>query len=260
MNAFKTIIKRVVRKEHWCFMSWYRHHFGLLPTIWAYHYLLFHKGLSRAPNKFNGCPIFLRPGTADQEVYHQIFSKEDYRLNLGNPLNIVDAGAHIGISAVFFAYRYPEAKIIAIEPELSNFNLLLKNVRGYHNVKPVHAGLWNKNSFLTIEDTNVESWAFRVSEDLIEKKIPAISIRDILAVFDLANIDVLKMDIEGSEIEVLNSSDEWIDHVGTLIIELHDRFRPGCSEALRRALSGHSYEKYRSGENVVITRLKRMPS
>lgn len=71
-------------------------------------------------------------------------------------------------------------------------------------------------------------------------------------------IDVLKIDIEGSEIEVLNHSKAWIDAVKTLIIELHDRFRPGCAEALQKAFSSHTYDKSRSGENIVMTNIKRI--
>jgi hypothetical protein len=66
---------------------------------------------------------------------------------------------------------------------------------------------------------------------------------------------VLKIDIEGSEIEVLNDSKTWLGSVKTLVIELHDRFRAGCTEALTLALQNFSYDEKRSGENIVITNI-----
>jgi hypothetical protein len=60
------------------------------------------------------------------------------------------------------------------------------------------------------------------------------------------------MDIEGSEREVLIKSDAWIERVKILIVELHDRYVPGCSEALDDILKDRGFEKIESGEKVVI--------
>ncbi len=105
---------------------------------------------------------------------------------------------------------------------------------------------------------NAPAWSFRVSEDPSGRGIPGVGIRDVLSDFNVSQIDVLKMDIEGSELEVLNAHGSWIDSVMALIIELHDRFQSGCSEALARAIGAHSYDRSRSGESMVITNLKRI--
>ena len=67
----------------------------------------------------------------------------------------------------------------------------------------------------------------------------------------------MKIDIEGSELEVLNHHHSWIDDVNTIIIELHDRSQPGCSEALDKALSSHSYDKSKSGESIIISNIRK---
>ena len=85
-------------------------------------------------------------------------------------------------------------------------------------------------------------------------------VADILSDFKASRIDVLKIEIEGSEFEVLNHSAPWIDSVQTLIIELHDRFRPGCTEALEAAIGGYNFQKSISGESIVITDLIRNAS
>ena len=61
------------------------------------------------------------------------------------------------------------------------------------------------------------------------------------------------MDIEGAEIGALRDSG-WLERVDTLMVELHDRFRPGCSEALDAAARGRGFVETRSGEYVVLSR------
>lgn len=255
----KAIAKVIVKKDHWAYLSWYRHRFGLFPAIRAYIELR-RRGIASAPNQLTGCDVFLRPGTTDQDVYDEIFISREYDIDLGEPQFIVDAGAHIGLSSMFFASRYPKATIIALEPEPSNFEILLMNTRNYPNIKPLQAGLWSRKTQLCIENSNVPTWSFRVVESSTDSGISAIGIQDMLLNFKTNRIDVLKIDIEGSECEVLNNCASWIDKVGTIVIELHDRFRPGCTEALDAAISGHTYQKFISGESIVISNLIRKPT
>lgn len=253
----KAIAKKAIPKEHWEFLSWYRHRFGFARAIYAYVDLLLKKGVARAPNPLTGGSVFLRPGTTDQDVYDEIFISNEYDIDLGEPQFIVDAGAHIGLSSVFFASRYPNATVVALEPEPSNFTTLLMNTRSFPNIQPLQAGLWSRKTHLRIEDSTVPTWSFRVLESPSGEGIPAVGIRDVMSTFNAIQIDVLKIDIEGSEFEVLNHSAPWIDDVRAMIIELHDRFRPGCSEALENAVSGHNFRRSVSGESIVLTNLSR---
>lgn len=253
----KAIVKNRVREEYWLFLSWYKGRFGILPAILAYSKLLRNKGIGCAPNGFRGGTVFLRPGTTDQVVYDGVYIAKEYDIDLGDPLFIVDAGAHIGLSSVFFANKYPKATIVAIEPEHSNFDILCRNARPYKNIKPILAGLWSRKTHLRIQDSEVATWSFRVSEDPTGQGIPAIGVQDIMSEFNVAEIDVLKIDIEGSELELLNHHHSWIEFVKTLVIELHDRFQPGCSEALEKALDGFNYNRSKSGENIIITNLRK---
>jgi len=254
----KNILKKIIREDYWLFLSWYRNHFGLLPAFLGYVHLLRNKGIGRAPNTLTGGSVYLRAGTTDLNVYDEIFIDKEYDINLDNPLFIVDAGAHIGLSSVFFASKYPKATVVAIEPEPSNFNILVMNAKNFTNIKPLRAGLWSRKTHLHIQDANVDTWSFRVLEDPSGEGIPALGIRDIMSDFNAEQIDVLKIDIEGSELEVLNNHHSWIDSVGTLIIELHDRFQPGCSDALSKAINDHYYDKSTSGESIVISNLRKI--
>lgn len=253
----KSYARKLVGNDHWEYLSWSRSQFGFFRAIVNYLALAGNNGLGRAPNPRAGGSVLLRPGTTDQDVYDEIFIEKEYDIDLGSPKFIIDAGAHIGLASVYFACRYPDAIIIAIEPEPSNFAILQLNARRHPNIRPVHAGLWSRKTHLRIENANVATWSFRVVENEAGNGIPALGVRDIMEEFKQSRIDVLKIDIEGSELEVLKHSAAWIDDVQTMIIELHDRFQPGCTEALALAVAGHNYRNSTSGESVVIAELSR---
>jgi hypothetical protein len=85
--------------------------------------------------------------------------------------------------------------------------------------------------------------------------VEAVDVPSLLDGSGAARIDLLKLDIEGAELEVLrDGADRWIDRVETLFVELHDRFRPGCSEALERAVARRGFARARAGEYDVLRR------
>lgn len=253
----KKIIQNLVREDYWSYLSWYKDRFGYFSAVFSLIKAII-RGIATAPNLLTGSIVYLRPGTTDQSVYDSIFLSKEYDLNLGNPLFIVDAGAHIGLSSVFFASKYPESTVVAIEPEPSNFDILRKNAEKFKNIKIIQAGLWSRKTTLRIENTNAATWSFKVIEDQSGKGIQAIGVRDVMSQFNMDRIDVLKIDIEGSEVEVLSSSGSWIDSIRTMIIELHDRYKPGCTEALQKAVFGYDYNREISGESVVLSNIRKI--
>jgi FkbM family methyltransferase len=165
---------------------------------------------------------------------------------------VVDAGANVGYASLFFADRYPNATVVAIEPEPANFEALVRNARYHPRIKPLRAALWPTQGKLDIANPGDEAWAFQVTAKKTGN-IEAVTIPDLLERFAPNNgrIDVLKVDIEGAEKELFETGvGSWIDRVGTLILELHDRFRPGCTETVLAALSSHPYRRHERGENV----------
>ncbi len=252
----KSLARQLIKEDHWHYMSWIREKYGLYPALASY--LSLRKngiGIIRSP--LTGNDVYVRPGTTDQDVFDEIFHEREYDLDLGDPQVIVDAGAHIGLSSIYFASKYPKATIIAIEPEPSNFEMLLKNVQKYQNITPIRAGLWSKTCHLFIRNNQADTWSFQVEESSTDTGIPAVSVSDVMAEHHLNRIDVLKVDIEGSEVEVMNGSANWVDSVRVLIIELHDRFRPGCTQALEDAFRNHRFDRTTSGESVVLRNIQR---
>jgi tRNA G46 methylase TrmB len=91
--------------------------------------------LKRQDCKFSLC---LRIPSSDVPTYEQVFIDKEYDfLVKKQPKVIVDAGANIGLASIYFANKYPDAKIIAIEPEQSNFELFKENVAPYPHIIPI---------------------------------------------------------------------------------------------------------------------------
>jgi FkbM family methyltransferase len=205
-----------------------------------------------------GCPspIELRPLRADALVFEQVFIEHQYDIRINHePRVIVDGGAHIGCTSAYFANRFPRALVLAIEPEAANFEMLTRNVRNYRNVIPVRAALWKAPGRLTIANPDADSWAFTVRdmEPDDAETIPAITIDEILGWVG-TDLDILKLDVEGTEKELFSSSSSkrWLGSVHWLIVELHDRFVEGCSDEFERAVRPFRLSESISGECQVV--------
>ena len=205
-------------------------------------------------------PITLRLNTSDIPTYKQVFLDEEYKFKPSYaPSMIIDAGANIGLSSIYFSNIYPHAKIIAMEPENSNFALLEKNIKGYPNIIPVRAALWGENSTVEVVDPGLGKYGFQTKEcneiksDLVLNKIQGITVSMLLKEYEVEKIDILKIDIEGAEKEVFENSEEWIDKIEVLIVELHDHLKAGCSRSFYNATNNYSVE-WHQGELVFLAR------
>lgn len=215
--------------------------------------------LSRQDCKY---PFRLRIPSSDIPTYRQVFINQEYDFSVKEqPKVIVDAGANIGLVSIYLANRYPEARIIAIEPEQSNFELLKANVAPYPRIIPVQAALWNKNEEINVIDPGFGKWGFMTerkhpsekSRDNVCHPVMAVTVDTIMRDYHLSRIDILKADIEGAEKEVFSDPSSWIEKVDSIIIELHDRLKEGCSRTFYCGSNGFDHE-WRQGENVFLSR------
>jgi FkbM family methyltransferase len=200
-------------------------------------------------------------------VFNDIYRGREYDWNFSvPPKTIVDAGAYTGLSTVFFATRYPEAKIIAIEPDRANFELLMLNTTNISNVHTIRAALWAESGTVSLRDPGDGAWSFRLAEsdqfrrgnasegaDRATLSVTAVTLTDVMRDHGLEKIDLLKLDIEGCEKELFENSGPWIENVQAICLELHDRFKAGCSRAFYKAVDDFPIE-LRRGEDVLVTR------
>lgn len=226
--------------------------YGLRNTISLVKYLKINNQFSLLINNHK---FLLRGNTVDFAVFDSIIRKGEYNLDIGiTPDIIVDAGANIGASTLYFRRRYPNAKIIAIEPERSNFALLKQNLSDYKGVILANYAIWPENTKLMISNPDAEKYAFQMKEtDEHLGAIDGVTIERLMEIWNLQQIDLLKIDIEGSEKMLFNKPDlDWLKKVRVMIIELHDAIIPGTSEAFNEAIKCIDSTIFRSGENIVV--------
>lgn len=200
-------------------------------------------------------PIALRCRTTDIATYEQIFIHQEYACTMTEPPKvIVDAGANIGLSAIYFANLFPQAWIYAIEPEASNAGLLHYNVETYPRIVVVRAALSAESGMIALHDHGHGHWGFSTAgTGNVSAYVPAVTIEQLMADHQIERIDLLKMDIEGAERDVLNASAGWIDRVGSLVLEVHDWAAPGATNAVRTATAAFD-QPQRRGENWFFAR------
>jgi FkbM family methyltransferase len=208
-----------------------------------------------------GRRVTVRANTSDVKCLEKVFVEGEYRLPADinaefglQPRFIVDAGANIGIATLYFSHAFPAAKIVAIEPESSNFDLLRRNCDGVKNLILMKAALWPSEARLQVADRTVDNWSFSVRPAPPgSPTVEAISIPQILAESGADRIDLLKLDIEGAERELFSEScEEWLPKVGMIVIELHDRFNRGCSERFYSHIVRRPFVQEICGENIFL--------
>jgi FkbM family methyltransferase len=193
-------------------------------------------------------PIRLRIRSTDLQTFKGIVIDEMYRLPFERaPEVVVDAGANIGVAAVWFARTYPDARVIALEPDPDNYRALIDNVRDYPNVVALQSALWDRSvPALHLLDPGLGFDGYRVGDGHVgdqeetlvhDAAVAGIAVPELMDRFGIRRIDVLKVNIEGGEKRVFDASDGWIRSVDAIAVELHDWIVPGCSRSFSRATS-----------------------
>jgi len=219
-------------------------------------------------------PISIRGGqSTDGFAFYQHLAMQDLDIfDLGSPKLIIDAGANIGMASLYLLKRYPSVKIVAVEPDPETFELCRANLAAYADrVVLVKGAVWSSCGELVFV-RNQSEWnshvqgAENVHAGQEAQAAPATEIR--VQSFDLPSlialggggpVDLLKMDIEGSEAEVFaRNPDSWLSAVRNIIIELHG---PECDKSFAAALTGYEYEAFPLRSVTVCRNLRpRLPS
>jgi FkbM family methyltransferase len=251
LDALRAIHRKLGIKYRVDRCTHYVRRFGVTGAI-ATHRRIWSKknGLQDIPVPGLPHPVAVRCGTADASTFEKIFVWNDYDLDYpAGVKTVIDAGANIGLSAVYFATRFPDAKVVAIEPQSENFRLLERNTRHYPQVLPLHAALWSGDTTLGLSNPNDRVDSYQYSPDAAVETVPAFSMTSVLSRYEMPRVDVLKIDIEGAETEVFAQKPEWVRRAGMFIIELHG---DDAREAFTAATSSLDAVRYRHGEDEIV--------
>lgn len=151
--------------------------------------------------------------------FKEIFIDESYFFisDKSSPI-IIDCGANIGLSTLYFKNIYPNAIIYAFEPNSKIFNILIKNLANYKDITLSSSACWTSDGELDFYiGPDDGSSITKASESII--KVKSLSLNNFLNSFN--SIDFLKMDIEGAEKIVFPSIEKNLHKISNLFIEYH---------------------------------------
>jgi FkbM family methyltransferase len=152
-------------------------------------------------------------------LHEEIFKEEVYRFSTkkANP-RIIDGGANIGLSVIYFKKHFPKSRITAFEADPKIALVCKENLisHGIQDVEVHSKALWFKEAELSFHQEGADGGKV-VSSDENHTKIPAVP----LAQYIDEPVDFLKLDIEGAEWEVLNSCRKELHSVDKLFVEYH---------------------------------------
>ena len=225
-----------------------------------------------ADSEFGDTRIVVRRSTSDLPVFRQVFLQCQYEPLVRAVLahfpresvrTIVDAGANIGLASVYLAKHFPGAQIFALEAEAHNAVLCRCNFErnGIPSAAAQHRALWSSERRLQVGKgfRDGRSWAFQVKADNMPKReviedVEAVTVAGLIRDRRLEQIDVLKIDIEGAELEVFAEHarpEEWLPMVRSLGIEIHS---PKGRERIIPLLERSGFSVFDEGELTIAVR------
>jgi len=176
-------------------------------------------------------PVFLRLGTTDWLVLEELVFNHGYdstfQYQPEKVTTVLDLGSNIGLSLRIWASRFPDARIIGVEPDLGNLRVCAANVSATGQAARVHL-IWAcaaASERAVYMDPSYGEWAMKMRDTASDSnavRVEGLTVPEILRRANhQGNIDFMKCDIEGAEQELFRSCAEWIGRVRTLLIELH---------------------------------------
>ena len=214
-------------------------------------------------------PIFVRRGDSDYSTVMQTLGRREYSvdqaiqdrilaryrqiLDTGQVPVIIDAGANIGVAAIWFRSIYADAHIVAIEPDPANVEILKQNVGSYPSITVAEAAVGSKAGFVSLVG-NEKSWAVRTER--ADSGCRIVTIEQAVGMVPNGVPLLVKIDIEGFERDLFAADLEWIDRTFAIFIEPHDWMLPGqhSSRNFQRALGTGEFEIFLQGENLLYVR------
>ena len=154
-------------------------------------------------------------------AYLEIFVNEIYafRADSCNPL-ILDCGANIGLSVLFFKKNYPKAKVIAYEADPEICAILQHNMicNGIEDVEIINKAIWSSETAVQFTVDGADGGRIESVPSAYAIHLPSVSLVSIL---QRNSFDFVKIDIEGAEVEALKNCDNYLAQQKYVFVEYH---------------------------------------
>jgi len=170
-----------------------------------------------------GFPMQIADARSMIAGYREIFVNQHYQFRAATrqPL-IIDCGANIGLSVIFFKKLFPESTVVAFEPDPELFGLLRKNVAQLQGgkVELHNKAIWKEDANLQFKREG--GFSGRIPKFAGDEKAGLVNVEAVrLSTFLKQPVDFLKIDIEGAEGEVLKECAPHLHNVRNLFVEYH---------------------------------------
>ena len=196
------------------------------------------------PNEKTNQKIIFYGGLDNGDIVN-IFLKKNYDVFKVKDNTVIDIGANIGDTAIFFAYNGAK-RIIGVEPFHKNFEVAEKNINANKltdTIVLVKAGCGSKTGSVKIDPGYNSSIESRLVDFNEGEYVPVITLQDIIQKYSIPIGSVLKIDCEGCEYDIIeNTPSDIISHFNHIQIEYHSGYR-----RLKRKLESIGYD-------VIITK------
>jgi FkbM family methyltransferase len=223
--------------------------------------------------------VHYRPGTSDEGVIDDVFTKGCYdlrrldrrpsqhrhadilsflereRSRTGKQPLIVDAGANIGATPIYFLSEFPASRVVAIEPDAANFELMRRNLEGA-DADCIRAAVASRPGRARIVDPGEGNWGLR-TEISDHGNVACVTIDDMLQHYAATHFPfIAKIDIEGAEAHLFSANLEWVERTPIIAIELHDWLIPraAVSRAFLRCVSALDRDFINVGDTMYSVR------
>jgi FkbM family methyltransferase len=167
-----------------------------------------------------GSPLDLTDAASFLSLHTDICERGLYRFHAETdvPL-IIDGGANIGVSVIYFKRLFPRSRVLAFEPDPDIFKVLARNCKqfGLDDVEMFCEALWSRSGELALKQEEGVARRVNLKGDGDAIKVPARRLRDLLD----RDIDMLKLDIKGTETEVLRDCVDVLYRVKNLFVAYH---------------------------------------
>jgi FkbM family methyltransferase len=190
-------------------------------------------------------------GSSSNAVETAIANRYRDILSSGQTPVIIDAGANIGLAAIWYSRLYPDAVIISIEPDPANFKMLEANTAALPNVQGFYAAVGARPGFVEVSREAGSSWASATTRSETGS-VRIVTIDDVVKSIPGGAALLAKLDIEGFEDDLFSDNLAWLDDVCAVIVEPHDWLHPTktTSRSLQRAFGERSFGLFLHGENI----------
>jgi FkbM family methyltransferase len=184
--------------------------------------------------------LSLREVGSDILTFNEVIKDQVYKnilAKLRRCDTVIDLGANIGLASLYFASRYPSCRLLAVEPNPPTYKILSANLRDLSErgrCKTLRAAVWGSEKELVADPSQAHDHysAFATKEatgrENGEERMQGFPITKIIEDSGFEHVDLLKVDIEGAEVELFKGDLDWLRKVGAIAIEFHHDSRKTC--------------------------------